>query len=231
MARQSARPADRRARAYGSSRSWLTHVVLTNHPHANDTYAAENNDVDSPLKSFARRSACYGVKAGKAIPVTVTAVGISGDEVQVCRRGRQARGRATMNTAKAVGVPRFCRHRSLGRFKMEDPPGNVRVRCHRAAEELAAPVSEDSLGGSTSWTGCRRVHVSQSHGGRKRDRSTVAASLPEIGPRRDRESLDSGCGLKGSVDLHPTSDIDTCPATPKLPGSSSAAISCDSIRR
>jgi DMSO/TMAO reductase YedYZ molybdopterin-dependent catalytic subunit len=40
--------------AYGfKSIKWLTHVVLTNLPHANDTYAQQNNDVDSPLKTFA----------------------------------------------------------------------------------------------------------------------------------------------------------------------------------
>jgi hypothetical protein len=32
---------------------WLSHVLLTNLSHANDTYAAGNNDLDSPLKSFA----------------------------------------------------------------------------------------------------------------------------------------------------------------------------------
>jgi Oxidoreductase molybdopterin binding domain len=40
--------------AYGfKSIKWLTHVVLSNLPHANDTYAEQNNDVDSPLKTFA----------------------------------------------------------------------------------------------------------------------------------------------------------------------------------
>ncbi|MCA9109735.1 MAG: hypothetical protein KDA52_07295, partial [Planctomycetaceae bacterium] len=32
---------------------WLSHLVLSNIPHANDTYAEKNNDVDSPLKTFA----------------------------------------------------------------------------------------------------------------------------------------------------------------------------------
>jgi DMSO/TMAO reductase YedYZ molybdopterin-dependent catalytic subunit len=39
--------------AYGfKSIKWLSHVILTNLPHANDTYAEKNNDIDSPLKSF-----------------------------------------------------------------------------------------------------------------------------------------------------------------------------------
>lgn len=40
--------------AYGfKSIKWLTHVVLTNLWYANDTYGEKNNDVDSPMKSFA----------------------------------------------------------------------------------------------------------------------------------------------------------------------------------
>src|SRR5262245_366974 len=40
--------------AYGfKSIKWVSRIVLTNLAHANDTYAEGNNDVDSPLKSFA----------------------------------------------------------------------------------------------------------------------------------------------------------------------------------
>ncbi|MCA9271320.1 MAG: molybdopterin-dependent oxidoreductase [Planctomycetales bacterium] len=39
--------------AYGfKSIKWLTHVVLSNEWKANDTYGEQNNDVDSPLKTF-----------------------------------------------------------------------------------------------------------------------------------------------------------------------------------
>jgi DMSO/TMAO reductase YedYZ molybdopterin-dependent catalytic subunit len=73
--------------AYGfKSIKWLTHVVLTNLPHANDTYAEQNNDVDSPLKTFASTlSIPEVVKPGEAIPVSGYAqVGISGlSKVQV----------------------------------------------------------------------------------------------------------------------------------------------------
>jgi hypothetical protein len=65
---------------------WLTHVVLSNLAHANDTYANGNNDVDSPLKSFAATlSVPRDVKAGQPLPVTGYAqVGISGvSKVQV----------------------------------------------------------------------------------------------------------------------------------------------------
>jgi len=73
--------------AYGfKSVKWLTHVVLTNAPHSNDTYADGNNDIDSPLKSFAATlSVPKEAAAGQPIPVTGYAqVGISGvSRVQV----------------------------------------------------------------------------------------------------------------------------------------------------
>jgi DMSO/TMAO reductase YedYZ molybdopterin-dependent catalytic subunit len=66
---------------------WLSHVVLTNLAGANDTYAKENNDIDSPLKSFAATISVPGkVLAGQPIPLTGYAqVGIGGlSKVQVC---------------------------------------------------------------------------------------------------------------------------------------------------
>jgi DMSO/TMAO reductase YedYZ molybdopterin-dependent catalytic subunit len=73
--------------AYGfKSIKWLSHVVLSNLAHANDTYANGNNDLDSPLKSFAATlSVPSEVKADQAIAVTGYAqVGISGaSKVQV----------------------------------------------------------------------------------------------------------------------------------------------------
>ena len=66
---------------YGfKSVKWLTRVVLSNIPHANDTYAGGNNDVDSPLKTFAATlSVPTRAKAGASLPVTGYAqVGVSG---------------------------------------------------------------------------------------------------------------------------------------------------------
>lgn len=72
---------------YGfKSIKWLSHVVLTNLAHASDTYIDGNNDVDSPLKTFAATlSFTAETKAGQPIPVTGYAqVGISGlSKVQV----------------------------------------------------------------------------------------------------------------------------------------------------
>ncbi len=73
--------------AYGfKSIKWLTTVLLTNLYHANDTYANGNNDVDSPLKSFAATlNAPAEVPANEPFAITGYAqVGISGlSKVQV----------------------------------------------------------------------------------------------------------------------------------------------------
>jgi len=72
---------------YGyKSIKWLSHVVLTNLPHANDTYANGNNDLDSPLKNFsAVLSVPKETTAGTPIPITGYAqVGVGGvSKVQV----------------------------------------------------------------------------------------------------------------------------------------------------
>jgi hypothetical protein len=73
--------------AYGFKNiKWLSHVFLSNLSHANDTYGEQNNDVDSPLKTFcATLSLPSKVKPREPIPVTGYAqVGISGlQKIQV----------------------------------------------------------------------------------------------------------------------------------------------------
>ncbi len=72
---------------YGfKSVKWLTTITLSNLASANDTYIGGNNDVDSPLKTFAATlSVPKDVKANAAFPVTGYAqAGISGlSKVQV----------------------------------------------------------------------------------------------------------------------------------------------------
>ena len=83
--------------AYGfKSIKWLSNIVLTNLAVANDTYIDGNNDVDSPLKSFAATlSVPQEVAADRAVPVTGYAqVGISGlskVQVWVCPKGTEPR--------------------------------------------------------------------------------------------------------------------------------------------
>jgi DMSO/TMAO reductase YedYZ molybdopterin-dependent catalytic subunit len=67
--------------AYGfKSVKWLQRVVLTNNFQANDTYAAGNNDIDSPMKTFARFVIPpKQAKAGESISIAGAAqVGQSG---------------------------------------------------------------------------------------------------------------------------------------------------------
>ena len=75
---------------YGfKSIKWLQRVVLTNNPDPNDTYAGQNNDVDSPMKTFARfLETPQKLKAGQPAAITgVAQVGMSGlSKVQYCLR-------------------------------------------------------------------------------------------------------------------------------------------------
>ncbi|HEY2911374.1 MAG TPA: molybdopterin-dependent oxidoreductase [Gemmataceae bacterium] len=78
---------------YGfKSIKWLTQITLSNLAAANDTYIGGNNDVDSPLKTFAATLGIPGnIKANAAIPITGYAqVGISGlAKVQVWLAGKE----------------------------------------------------------------------------------------------------------------------------------------------
>lgn len=73
--------------AYGFKNiKWLSHIILTNHWRANDTYGDGNNDVDSPLKTFCDPFPIPAtVKPNQPIPITGYAqVGVSGlKQVQV----------------------------------------------------------------------------------------------------------------------------------------------------
>ena len=94
--------------AYGfKSIKWLSHVVLTNHAAANDTYIDGNNDVDSPMKTFAATlSVPREVVANHSIPVTGYAqVGISGlskVQVWVCPKGTEPRNDPYFTSANWV---------------------------------------------------------------------------------------------------------------------------------
>jgi DMSO/TMAO reductase YedYZ molybdopterin-dependent catalytic subunit len=67
--------------AYGfKSVKWLKRIVLTNDHRANDTYALGNNDIDSPMKTFARFVHVPArIKAGERLKISGLAqVGVSG---------------------------------------------------------------------------------------------------------------------------------------------------------
>ncbi|MBM3970221.1 MAG: hypothetical protein FJ302_10205 [Planctomycetes bacterium] len=91
--------------AYGfKSIKWLSHIVLTNFAAANDTYIDGNNDVDSPLKSWAATlSVPKEVAANQPIPVTGYAqVGISGlskVQVWICPKDKEPENDPNFTTA------------------------------------------------------------------------------------------------------------------------------------
>jgi DMSO/TMAO reductase YedYZ molybdopterin-dependent catalytic subunit len=75
---------------YGfKSIKWLQRVILTNDPAPNDTYAGQNNDVDTAMKTFARfLTVPKELRTGQRAAVTgIAQVGASGlSRVQFCLR-------------------------------------------------------------------------------------------------------------------------------------------------
>ncbi len=105
---------------YGfKSIKWLSHVFLSNRWNANDTYGEQNNDVDSPLKTFCETiSVPSAVKPGQPIAVTGYAqVGISGlQKVQVWIQndGEELPSGDKYFTKAPCATPRFCRLPGIG---------------------------------------------------------------------------------------------------------------------
>jgi hypothetical protein len=103
--------------AYGfKSVKWLTHVVLTNLYHANDTYAQGNNDVASTLKTFAATLFVpREIKRGERVPITgyaqVGAGGLSKVQVWIHPAGKDWPAddlyftRAPWTDAEVLGAP------------------------------------------------------------------------------------------------------------------------------
>jgi DMSO/TMAO reductase YedYZ molybdopterin-dependent catalytic subunit len=103
--------------AYGfKSIKWVQRLTLSNISHANDTYAEKNNDVDSPLKSFAA-TLHFPENAKPDEPLAITGyaqVGISGvskvqvwlhDESQPLAKGDRYFSSAPWVDAEILGPP------------------------------------------------------------------------------------------------------------------------------
>ncbi len=93
---------------YGfKSIKWLSHLVLSNLWYANDTYGEQNNDVDSPLKTFsATLSSPSKVSPDEPLAVSGYAqVGIAGlSKVQVSLERNDARPEGDLNFEKAPWI-------------------------------------------------------------------------------------------------------------------------------
>ena len=111
---------------YGfKSIKWLQRVLLTNNPDPNDTYAGQNNDVDSSMKTFARfLNTPAKLKVGQPAALTgVAQVGMSGlSKIQYCLR--------------PVGQAEAVRKRGQAPSNVHDGEGPA----HNAREPV--PVSE-----------------------------------------------------------------------------------------
>lgn len=89
--------------AYGFKSIRLSHVVLTNLAHANDTYAEQNNDVDSPLKTFAATITIPGeVKQSQFQDMLRLAF-------QGCRKSRCRWNRTKLSDRRMILTSRSCR--------------------------------------------------------------------------------------------------------------------------
>jgi DMSO/TMAO reductase YedYZ molybdopterin-dependent catalytic subunit len=96
--------------AYGFKNvKWLQRVLLSNEPGANDTYRLGNNDLDSPMKTFARfLTVPRSIAAHTRFDVRgIAQVGVSGlQRVQVSVRARGTEGGDWLDAAEILGPPR-----------------------------------------------------------------------------------------------------------------------------
>ncbi len=154
---------------YGfKSVKWLTHLVLTNLYHANDTYAQGNNDIDSALKTFAATlSVPAEVKRGEPIPITGYAqVGISGlSKVQVWIHPSGAAwpaddphfAKAAWTDARILPPPRQWGG-DLPEGKIPRAHGGLRPG-DRPTADVASSTVQGPLGGPAVRTASRRTHA------------------------------------------------------------------------
>ena len=179
--------------AYGfKSIKWLTHVVLTNLCHANDTYAEQNNDVDSPLKTFAATLSVPRRGEGRTSrsPVTGYAqVGISGlSKVQVWIESNAKplpEDDPYFTTAPWVDATILPRAEDVGRT------GGRKVPAGTLGFDESAPKAwpmrlQGPLGRGAARPAGGRIHLPLPHDRREGPRPADAAAVPEVGPRGDR---------------------------------------------
>ena len=179
--------------AYGFKNvKWLTHVVLTNLAAANDTYAGGNNDIDSPLKTFAATlSVPAEVKAGAAIPVTGYAqVGVGGlSKVQVWMRAAArgvARRRSVLRPAPWTDAEVLDPPPSWGGGWADDAilKDAIGFDANGKPRHVADAAGQGPLGGAAAGAAGRGIPAALADAGRKRRRPADAATVPQVGALR-----------------------------------------------
>ena len=193
--------------------------MLSNLFYANDTYGEKNNDVDSPLKTFAATlSLPAEVNAGDPIPVTGYAqVGISGlTKVQVSIQPKDSQAPDNDRTYSAdpwteatiLGPPETWGG-GLPDDQIPDPTfgfdtntGHPRLGIQSwaskdwaskdwASKDVADAVGQSSLGGAAGWSSQRRIHFPLPNHRREKQRATDASTVSKTGPQRHRNEADS----------------------------------------
>ncbi|MFO0848603.1 MAG: molybdopterin-dependent oxidoreductase [Gemmataceae bacterium] len=194
--------------AYGfKSVKWLTRVALTNLYHANDTYASGNNDIDSPLKTFAATLSVPAGKAGEPIPVTGYAqVGVSGlakVQVWVAPAGEKWPAddpyftAAPWTDAHVLGPP--------PQWGAANPVGAIGFDAAGRPKAWPMRLTKAALGGAAPRTAGRRVHAAVSDRRRERPGPADAAAVPQVRPGRDRGGEAHGDRLTADLFARPVS--------------------------
>ncbi len=183
---------------YGfKSIKWLQRVVLTNDPNPNDTYAGQNNDVDSPMKTFARfLQAPQKLITGKPAALTgVAQVGASGlSKVQYLRPAEGpavARRRSVSHARRLARCSDLVAAGALGRRLARRPfaacPAPVRRQW--PAADVAAAQRHRALGnGVDGADGRGPVRIVLPHDRRQRHRPAAAPPLAKVRPQRNPTS-------------------------------------------
>jgi DMSO/TMAO reductase YedYZ molybdopterin-dependent catalytic subunit len=133
--------------AYGfKSVKWLQRVLLSNEPGANDTYRLGNNDLDSPMKTFARFLEIPSpIAAGSPVPIRgIAQVGVSGlTRVQVSVRTKGATDDDWRDGATLLPAPDGLASEGLLGLEAGWPPRYTVV--HWAAELEGLPAGDYEL--------------------------------------------------------------------------------------
>ena len=154
---------------------WLQRIVLTNDYKANDTYALQNNDPESYLKTAAylgRGEATF--KAGEPIEIEGTAMaGWSGlQRVEYWLRpggGRRRDARRRRPGVEDGGLAALRDHAAARRLGRDPPRGDIvegRLGLRpgdRQAPELAAALQHGPVDRATGGTEARIVRVPRPH--------------------------------------------------------------------
>ena len=169
------------------------HVVLTNLAHANDTYANGNNDIDSPLKTFAATlSVPTEVKSGEAIPITGYAqVGIcgavEGAGLDAPRRREMARRRSVFHHRRR-GPTRRCwvRRRRWGGGLADDAVPKDTIGFDAAGKPRTWPMRLGKVHWAALLPGLPAGDYALrcADGGREGRGAADAAAVPQVGALR-----------------------------------------------